>query len=169
MDTKPQLTEDERVAPYRIDPNEKKLLVRSVRGVNHGGATTEAFVREFAPLVTDEPETSGGTNLGPTPFEMTLAALIGCEGVMIHGVASVMEFEYEGVEFEAAGQFDLRGPRGVPGVRPFFEWVELSVTLFTDEPPDRVERLAKNVEHRCPVMNLMRDAGTDVRVTWEVK
>ena len=169
MDTKPELTDEERVAPYEIDPLEKKLRVRSVRGVNHGGASTDSFIRDFAAVVTDEPATAGGSDLGPTPFEMTLAALIGCEGVMIHGVASTMGFEYEGVEFEAAGQFDLRGPRGVPGVRPFFEWVELSVTLFTSEPPERIERLAKNVENRCPVMNLMRDAGTEVRVTWDVK
>lgn len=167
MDTKPQLTDEERVAPYEIDPHEKKLRVRSVRAVNHGGASTQTFIREFPPVVTDEPATAGGADLGPTPFEITLAALVGCEGVMIHGVASVMGFEYEGVEFEAAGQFDLRGPRGVPGVRPFFEWVELTITLFTSEPPERVEQLAKNVEHRCPVMNLMRDAGTEVRVTWE--
>ena len=169
MNEKPALNEEERVAPYEIDPHEKKLRVRSVRGVNHGGASTESYIRDFATVITDEPATAGGSDLGPTPFEMTLAALIGCEGVMINGVASVMGFEYEGVEFEAAGQFDLRGPRGVPGVRPFFEWVELTITLFTSEAPERVERLAKNVEHRCPVMNLMRDAGTEVRVTWDVK
>lgn len=44
---------------------------------------------------------------------------------------------------------------------------ELAVTLYTEEPPERMERLSRNVENRCPVMNLMRDAGTEVRVSWQ--
>lgn len=168
METRPELTDAERVAPYRIDAENKKIIVRSVRGQNEGTARTEMFVRDFPMFAADEPDTSGGTNSGPTPFELSLAALIGCEGTMIHGVASVMEFQYEGVDFEAAGQFDLRGPRGVPGVRPFFEWVDLKITLNTSEPAERVERLAKNVENRCPIMNLMRDGGVQVNVEWVV-
>jgi uncharacterized OsmC-like protein len=168
MDKKPELTDEERVAPYLIDPEKQKIIVRKVRGSNGGSARTHMYVRDFEPLIMDEPAASGGTDTGPTPFEMSLAALVGCEGVIIHGVAAGMRFAYDGVEFEAAGQFDLRGPRGVRGVRPFFEWVELTITLKTEEPPDRVARLAKNVENRCPVMNLMRDAGTDVRVDWKV-
>jgi uncharacterized OsmC-like protein len=168
MDKKPELTDEERVAPYLIDPDNKKIIVRKVRGSNQGAAHTLMFVRDFGPMIMDEPEASGGTDTGPTPFEMALAALVGCEGVIIHGVAAGMRFEYDGVEFEAAGQFDLRGPRGVKGVRPFFEWVELKIALKTKESAERVERLARNVENRCPIMNLMRDAGTEVRVEWEV-
>lgn len=170
MDTKPQLTETERVAPDPVvDPKTKKMIVRSVTGTSHGTARTEVRMRDFPVLVSDEPETSGGTNTGPTPFEVSLAALIGCESVMIAGVAKAMAFDYEGVEFEASGTFDLRGPKGVPGVRPFFESVDLSIVLYTDEPPERVERLTKNVEHRCPVLNLMRDGGVFVSVGWQVR
>jgi len=166
-EVRPQLSDHEYVEPF-IDPDTQKMIVRSVKGANSGTARTEAFVRNFPPLVIDEPDTVGGTNTGPTPFEFALGALIGCEGVMISNVASAMGFEYEGVDFESSGQFDLRGPKGVPGVRPFFEEVDLEIKLYTEEPPERVDKLAKNVEHRCPVLNLMRDGGVKVNVTWTV-
>ena len=169
MDQKHHLTDEERVAPDPIvDPITRKMIVRSVEGSSTGSARTEVRMRGFPVLVMDEPDTSGGTNTGATPFEVALAALIGCESVMIAGVAKVMGFEYEGVDFEASGTFDLRGPKGVPGVRPFFETVELTTVLYTEESPERVERLARNVEHRCPVLNLMRDGGVGVSVDWQV-
>ncbi len=38
----------------------------------------------------------------------------------------------------------------------------------TSRPP-RVETLKQNVEFRCPVMNLLRAAGVDLDVTWDVR
>jgi len=57
----------------------------------------------------------------------------------------------------------------VPGIRPYYESIDLTITLRTDEPPERVEKLKKNVEFRCPIMNLMRSAGVDLNVTWVTK
>jgi len=170
VNEKPQITDSERVAPDPVvDPNTKRLIARSVKGSSLGTARTEIHIRDFTMLVMDEPETSGGTDTGPTPFEVSLAALIGCESVMIAGVATAMGFEYEGVDFEASGTFDLRGPKGVPGIRPFFETVDLMIVLYTEEPPERIERLAKNVEHRCPILNLMRDGGVVVSIDWQIR
>ena len=41
------------------------------------------------------------------------------------------------------------------------------IRVHTDEPPDRFARLTKNVEYRCPVMNLFKSADVDVDVKWE--
>jgi putative redox protein len=166
--SRPELAPEEVVAPF-IDPATKKMVVRSVKGSNPASARTELTVRDFPVLVTDEPKTSGGTETGPTPLEMTLASLLGCESVMIHNVATAMKFDYEGVDLDVAGTIDLRGPKGVPGIRPYFEKVELNIVIYTEEPQERVEQLARNAEARCPVMNLMRDAGVDVVANWQVK
>jgi uncharacterized OsmC-like protein len=120
-------------------------------------------------VVTDEPDSLGGTNTASSPLELLLASFVGCEGVIINGVAKAMKFDYEGVDFECSGQIDIRGPKGVSGIRPYFETVELKITLHTDEPSERVEKLVKNVEHRCPVMNLMRSAEVDLKVEWVTK
>ncbi len=165
---RPKLTEDERVAPF-IDPDTKRMVVRSVRGMNDGSTRTEISVGNHPTFATDEPKTSGGSETGPTPLETMLASLVGCEAVMIHNVASAMKFDYEGVELEAAGTMDLRGPKGVPGIRPYFESVDLTIIVYTSESEERLAQLAKNAEVRCPVMNLLRDAGAVVTADWQIR
>ena len=96
-------------------------------------------------------------------------ALVGCDGVIINGVAKAMGFDYAGVDFECTSQIDVRGPKGVPGVRPYFETADLKIVLYTDEPQKRVDQLIRNVEFRCPVMNLMRAADVELDVDWQVR
>lgn len=152
-----------------IDPSTKKIAVRHVFARNEGGTRTEIRVRDFDPVYTDEPASLGGTNTAPSPLETVLVALVGCDGVIIHGVAKAMGFAYRAVEFECRSQIDVRGPKGVPGIRPYFEKAELDIILYTDEPSDRVEILKTNVEFRCPVMNLLSAAKVDMQVTWVKK
>jgi uncharacterized OsmC-like protein len=151
-----------------VDPETKKLGIRTVRARNAGGTRTEVKVRHFPVVATDEPDTMGGTNTAPSPLESVLVSLVGCDGVIINGCAKAMGFDYAGVDFACSGQIDTRGPKGVPGVRPYFETVDLEITVYTDEPPERVEKLKKNVEYRCPVMNLIRAADVAMTVDWTV-
>ena len=153
---------DTDILPPSIDPDTPKLGVREVVGVNYASARTEVTVRGHT-VITDEVD---GGDTGPTPLETTLAALVGCEGVIINRVAEVMGFSYSRVDISADGEVDKRGSRGVAGVRPHFNRVALTIRIASDETPDRLRQLQKNVEARCPVMNLMRDAGVDVRAKW---
>ena len=66
------------------------------------------------------------------------------------------------------GEVDGRGSRGVRGERPSFNWVKLKIRLHSNETPERLERLKKNVEYRCPVMNLFREADVDVEADWKL-
>lgn len=166
--SRPTLTDEERVAPF-IDAGTPKLIVRTVHGRNDATARTEITIDDFAPYAIDEPKTSGGGGTGPTPLQVLLGSLCSCKAVMIHNIASTMNFDYEGVELEAAGSLDLRGPKGVPGIRPYFESVDMSIVIFTEESEERVEQLAKNAENRCPVMNLLRDAGAKVTANWQIR
>lgn len=148
--------------PPSVDPDTKALGIRRVVARNDASTRTVMMVREHV-LVSDEK----GTNTGATPLEMCLSSLLGCEGVIINRCAEAMQFEYSGVDIEADGEVDQRGSRGVQGVRPFFNWVRMKIRVHTDEPQDRFDRLARNVEYRCPVMNLFRSADVGLDVTWE--
>ena len=152
-----------------IDPETKKIGIRHVKATNAGGTRTKIQVRDFAPVYTDEPASLGGTNTAPSPLETVLVALVGCDGVIINGVAMAMGFAYSGVDFACESQIDVRGPKGVPGIRPYFETAKLDITVYTDEPNARFQKLRKNVEHRCPVMNLLNAADVDMKVTWTAK
>ncbi len=160
------MTDSNDILPPSIDPKTRKLGIRNVRAINRGGTRTECFVRDYDPVFTDEPDTLGGTNTAPSPLETALVSLVGCDGVIIRGVADAMDFDYRQVEFDCSSQIDIRGPKGVPGVRPYFESLDLAITVYSDEPDERFRRLQKNVEFRCPVMNLFRAADVEMNVTW---
>ncbi len=148
--------------PPSVDPNKKALGIRRVSARNEAATRTVMMVRDHV-LVTDEK----GTNTGPTPLEMALSSLLGCEGVIINRCAEAMRFKYSAVDLEADGEVDQRGSRGVKGVRPYFNWVKMRIRVHTEEPEDRFLRLQRNVEYRCPVMNLFRSADVELDVRWE--
>lgn len=160
---------DDDIIEPSIDPKTRKIGVRHVKATNAGGTRTKIQVRDFPVIYTDEPDSMGGTNSAPSPLETVLVALVGCDGVIINGVAKAMNFAYSGVDFAVQSQIDVRGPRGVPGIRPYFESGELLITVYSDEPEERFRKLCKNVEFRCPVMNLLDAAKVDMAVTWEQK
>lgn len=152
-----------------IDPNTKKIGIRHVKATNAAGTRSKIQVRDFAPVYTDEPASLGGSNTAPSPMETVLIALVGCDGVIINGVATAMKFEYSGVDFACESQIDVRGPKGVAGVRPYFEKAQLDITLYSDESSQRFQQLIKNVEFRCPVMNLLQAADVELKVVWVQK
>lgn len=145
-----------------IDPAKKAIGIRRVSARNEASTRTVVMVRDHV-VITDEKE----SNTGPTPLEMTLSSLLGCEGVIINRCAEAMKFQYTAVDLEGAGEVDQRGSRGVQGVRPYFNWVKLRIRVHTEETQERFERLTKNVEYRCPVMNLFKSADVDVSIIWE--
>ncbi len=157
-------TTDTDFLPPDVDPDKKLLGVREIRATNDAEAKTVSRVRDFE-ITTDE---KTGTNIGPSPLETVLCALSGCEGVIINRCADAMGFAYSAVHMEAEGEVDQRGSRGVQGVRPYFNWVRLEIRVTSAESQERFDKLAKNVEYRCPVMNLFREAGVDVQADWHL-
>jgi len=154
---------DPDILPPDIDPAIKKIGIRRLSARNEAAARTVITVRGHE-IVTDE---ANAGDTGPSPLETVLASLAGCEGVIINRCAEAMGFDYKAVDMQAEGDVDPRGSRGVAGVRPYFLAVRLNIALHSDEPAERLAKLRKNVENRCPVMNLFRDAGVDVTVKWE--
>ena len=153
---------DADLLPPSIDPDKKALGIRRVSARNEASTRTVIMVRDHV-VITDEK----GLNTGPTPLEMTLSSLLGCEGVIINRCAEAMNFAYTAVDMEADGEVDQRGSRGVQGVRPYFNWVRMRIRIHTEEPQERLDRLVRNVESRCPVMNLFKSADVALDVRWE--
>lgn len=119
--------------------------------------------------IIDEPEIKGGSDLGPTPLESLLGSLVGCESVVLKLVAEAIGFAYDELTIECEGTADMRGARGVKGVRPYFSSVTMTIELTTDEDDKRLELLRRNVEQRCPVMNLFESADVEMNVTWRTR
>lgn len=143
-------------------------IVRRKQVTVHNDGSMKAVIDtgEFGTFVTDEPEAHGGTGEGPSPLQTVLGALCGCESVTFHRTADEYGFAYDGIDFEADFTIDIRGRMGVREVRPHFQTVRLQATVTTDEPEERLAEVVEETERRCPVYNLIRDAGVTVEVVW---
>jgi uncharacterized OsmC-like protein len=138
------------------------------RGVWEGRQRTRLTVRGFADLATGEPVAVGGDDSAPTPMELVLAALDGCLVVVVETVATERGLPLEHVEVTSEAAIDVRGFRGVPGVRPHFQHVSTTVRISTPDPDGFTGEYPAEVERRCPALNLVRDAGVAADVRWQV-
>ncbi|MEZ5115351.1 MAG: OsmC family protein [Candidatus Nanopelagicales bacterium] len=150
------------------EPTGEFIRRRQVSGSTPASMRTVLDYAEAGVQVTDEPVVAGGGGSGPTPLQSVLGALCGCEAVTFRRTATEYGFEYERIEFEAAGTIDIRGRSGDRSVRPHFQTVRLHARVRTDQPQEALDRLVEEVEARCPVFNLMQDAGVRLEARWEV-
>jgi uncharacterized OsmC-like protein len=143
------------------------VVTNRAHGAMIAGTAAELRVRDFPALVSDEPASRGGEDRGPTPLELLLASLCACTNVSTARMAAKIRFDYSDLETDAEGELDTRGRKGTADVPVHYRAVRLRVRIATDEPDDRVERLAGLVGRYCPVDSLMRTAVPDYQVTWE--
>jgi uncharacterized OsmC-like protein len=144
------------------------LVTTSASGTLDEGMKSDIQIRSFGTLVMDEPPALGGTDQGPNPMEYVMGALNGCVAVMIRLIAGELDFRFQKVEFQADGVLDLRGLLGAAPVTRHFQTVDFEVRLWTDESAERVTHLQNLVQDRCPAINLLKDAGVDLRTRWVV-
>lgn len=116
-----------------------------------GGFRSEATVRDFAPLQSDEPAGLGGTDTAPNPVEQLLAALGNCLAVGYAANASVAGIELRDIEVTLSGDLDLHTFLGLRDGHAGFERIRASVRLDSDATPDRLEALHEKVTATSPV------------------
>ena len=120
-----------------------------------GGYRTEATVRQFS-FPVDEPPLIGGTDAGPSPVELVLAALGTCQEIVYATYARVLGVPLDGVRVRAEGPVDLRGFFGVADVPAGFREVRFEVAIDSPAPPADVARLVAAVNAHCPVLDILR-------------
>lgn len=145
--------------------NSNILHVRSATTWTSGVASV-SNIRDFAPIIMDEPTALGGQDTGANPLEYLTAALNGCKAVMIPLVAKELKFDFSALRFETQGSIDLRGLMGVKGVSSHFQTLRFTVFIETDESEQRLNQLKTLVATRCPVYNLIKDAGVEIETVW---
>lgn len=130
------------------------------------GVQSSSQIRDFAPVIMDEPVALGGKDTGANPMEYLVAALNGCKAVMIPLIAKELAFEFSGLSFDSKGSIDLRGLMGVAGISAHFQQLDFTVYISTNESEQRVAELQAAVASRCPVYNLLKDAGVQLNTQW---
>jgi uncharacterized OsmC-like protein len=150
----------------RADATSDFLRRKTLTAHNEASTRTVIDTGEFGRFITDEPVAHGGTGNGPSPLQTVLGALCGCEAVTFNRTAADLGFEYDSLDFEAAFTIDIRGRLGDRSVRPHFQTVRVRAVVATEETPEAFAAVVEETEARCPVMNLIVDAGVDLQVEW---
>ena len=148
------------------DMKEPIIRRKKVSVSNDGSMMAVHDYGEYGHGVTDEPIAHGGTGEGPSPLQAVLGALCGCESVTFNRTSKDMGFSYSGIDFEAEFTIDIRGRLGMRGVRQHFQTVRVQAIVKTDETAERLAEVVEETEARCPVYNLMNDAGVNLEVLW---
>lgn len=142
-------------------------VTNKVSGKMKTHTLTEIYVRDFDPILSDEPPRRGGNDLAPTPLEYLLVSLIACTNVSAARMAQKIRFNYEELEISAEGDLDTRGRKGEADVLVHYHTVRLNIRIKTDESDKRLDRLADLVARYCPVDSFYRAAVPNYLITWE--
>jgi uncharacterized OsmC-like protein len=128
----------------------------------------QVTVRTFPPFTCDEPRHHGGEDHGPTPLEYVTAGLAACQTVTIAKIAEAMRLSLSDLGVEAETDVGWEASSKGSGKIPRFTDCRMSISLVTNEPPDRIDRLKELVEERCPASELFRRAGLVPKLSWQV-
>jgi uncharacterized OsmC-like protein len=148
------------------DAPEQVIRRKTLTAHNDGGTRTTIDVGEYGRLVTDEPVAQGGTGAGPSPLQTVVGALCGCESVTFSRTAAEYGLRYTGIDFEAEFKIDIRGRLGNRAVRPHFHTVRVVAYVDTEASESDLAAVVEETERRCPVFNLLSDAGVRLHMRW---
>ncbi|KAG2374924.1 hypothetical protein C9374_010298 [Naegleria lovaniensis] len=161
-------------SPSSTSPEDTSKYIKafSIQSVSKEGTLIEssATTCRTAKIIMDEPVSLGGKGTGPTPLELSLASLSGCELITARYIARSMKMEIKTIECtKMQGKIDVRGMRGVSGIPAHFTHVDMVYEVETDAEDDRIQDLKSRVEKACPVYQLFKAAGVIMNCEWKKK
>ena len=154
-------------ADLRANPDHA-LATFSANSRQVEGLRSETKIRQFS-LTIDEPPNLGGTDTGPNPVELVLAALATCQEITYRAYATALGIPLESVSVNLEGSLDLRGFFAVKdGVRSGFNDVRGVVNLKSSASASDLAKLKDVVDAHCPVLDILREpVPVDLRLETE--
>ncbi len=113
--------------------------------------------RNYA-MVTDLPESQGGTDTGATALEVSLMAFSGCVTTIFKMVATKMRLNVDKVVV------DMDAEKGSETI----EKVSFKVEVYSSESEEKLQKCLENTLNTCPVGVLFRKAGVDITYTLQL-
>ncbi|MCF8197130.1 MAG: OsmC family protein [Sulfuritalea sp.] len=131
------------------------------------GVRCTASVRDFPPVIVDEPPELGGGDKGANPVELVLVALGTCQEIMYAAMAAMMGIQLDEVKVNLKGALDLKGLFGMdPSIPPGYQKISFETTLKSPASEDDLRKLVEAVESHCPVLDtLVRPVEVSGKVT----
>jgi uncharacterized OsmC-like protein len=128
---------------------------------------SDVSVRDVESVI-DEPTERDGTNLGMTPTETLVAALIGCTNVITNKIAHGYELQIDGMEIDVEAQFDRRGVTLLEEVQVPFPTMTLNINVKSPDSPADFDKVKEDLQKFCPIAKVIREAGTEIIENWNI-
>lgn len=128
---------------------------------------TDVTVRDLA-MTIDEPQERGGTNLGLSPTETLMAALLGCTNTIAHKVAEKNGVAIASMNLRLEALFDRRGVTLEEEIEIPFTKIKLYIDMTTEASEERVAAVQRELKMFCPVSKVIRASGTELEEIWAV-
>lgn len=118
----------------------------------NGGFASEANIRDFDAVPSDEPISLGGNNTAANPVEQLLGALGNCLAVGYAANATGLGVEIKDLSIDLEGDLDLHTFLGLnPSGNAGYEAIRVSVTLDSDATSEQLAQLHQQVVGTSPV------------------
>jgi len=104
-------------------------------------------------LTSDEPESLGGTDLGPSPYELLAAALGSCTVMTLRMYANLKKWDLKGVKVDV----DHRKEEGEDG-KSKVDVFTREIQFFGDFDEKQYERML-SIANRCPVHKTLSEGS----------
>ncbi len=129
---------------------EAGLLKPKIKATNKDGVVT--LKAGNSSWEEDFPPSLGGrdTTIGPIPH--LLGSLAGCAaGLIKNTLAPQTNTSIDSVDADVQCEFDLKGILGMEGAKADIGNVSLTVTVYSNDSQDKIEKLLEEWKKRCPV------------------
>jgi putative redox protein len=146
---------------------EKTVVTQRIHGDCPTHSRTEVSTRDVRTIV-DEPRERDGTNMGPSPTETLVAALIACTNVISHKCAKKHGVEIKGMSIDAESMLDRRGTLLLEEIEVPFPKIRLVINVTTDASEADIEKVKTDLHRFCPVSKVIRNSGTEIEEIWNV-
>jgi uncharacterized OsmC-like protein len=130
--------------------------IRAAVSAEGGSGIRRIRIRDFQ-IISDSPRDFAGYDLGPGSPELQLGILGSCLNHSFLIQAAALNVPLEALDVEVTGIFDQRA--GSPGYEdsPVYPHnIEFTVRLTSSASDEDVNRLWRQVERSCPILNLLK-------------
>lgn len=148
------------VAPELLGP-----VTLRIEGDCPGYARSHVRVRDHV-VTIDEPPERDGTDEGPAPTEMQIAALIGVTNVILRRLARRDGVAIHALHVAAEAELDRRGVWLAEPVAVPWRQIRLVLSIATDADDDRLAIWQEDLPRFSPIHTTLRAAGTLLTEEW---
>lgn len=121
------------------------------------GVQNEVSIRNFNPILMDEPETLGGTDKAPNPVEYLIGAAGSCFAITFEVMASQTGIQLESVNVKIEADLNAAVFLGIEEGNGGILNPVINLKVIADAPQEDLKKMAKVALSKSPVLSSLQE------------